>query len=629
MQLDPRKVTIRLLLANVLIPFGIGVVREMYMGMFNPNLDMTIPERLFFSLRPVSYSATFVFAILAFLVVRAMLGPLYRYIKDGTDYDRARKAAVGIPPFLIILHLALWAVGVTVLYGLVYKWNSPGGMSYGWSLAVATGTGFLTGVFTVLAVNTILLEPKRVLGMNDIRPDERDSFIRRKDYMILFSSIGSLAIFAAYLGNFYVTAPDPRATHPPIWGSMFGAFIVFGTLYIVMMYLSKKELRFQTSLLTDRLSELSRAEGDLTKRIYLINFDQIGEITVKFNTFISNLSRIVAQIKSHSTTLKETAAELAENMDRSSEAVGRISSAVEETEKQIGIQGSSIEQVTTAVEQITRNIGNLDSQIAGQASGVAESSAAVEEMVANIQSVTRTVETMAEHFTRLIGSADSGREKIEFVTARIGEVSEQSESLLQANQLISNIAAQTNLLAMNAAIEAAHAGEAGRGFAVVADEIRKLAENSAEHSKTINVELKTTREVIEKVVEAAAEAEAAFGEVDGLIREAGRMEEEIKHSMEEQSVGSREVLTALTEINEVTGQVKSGAGEMHEGISSIQSEMEHLLEQSRGIFENVREILERTDEISEAVRRVNEAGRENQENIAGLTGIAGKFRIEE
>ena len=450
-----------------------------------------------------------------------------------------------------------------------------------------------------------------------------------KDYLVLFSSIGSLAIFTACLGNFYVTAPDPEATHPPLWGSMIGAFIVFGALYIAMMYLSKKEFRFQTGLLAGRLADLSRAEGDLTKRIYLINFDRIGEITVWFNTFLSDLGRIVKQIKSHTATLRDTAAELAGNMDRSSSAVGGIASAVEETEKQIGIQGNSIEQVTSAVEQITRNIGSLDNQIAGQASGVAESSAAVEEMVANIQSVTRTVETMAEHFTRLIGSADSGREKIGFVTARIGEVSEQSESLLQANQLISNIAAQTNLLAMNAAIEAAHAGEAGRGFAVVADEIRKLAENSSEHSKTINSELKTTREVIEKVVKAAADAEAAFGEVDGLIREAGRLEEEIKHSMEEQSVGSREVLTALNEINEVTGQVKSGAGEMNEGILSIQTEMERLLEQSRCISGNEKEILERTDEIAIAVRRVNGAGGKNQANIEGITEIAGKFRVEE
>jgi methyl-accepting chemotaxis protein len=208
-------------------------------------------------------------------------------------------------------------------------------------------------------------------------------------------------------------------------------------------------------------------------------------------------------------------------------------------------------------------------------------------MVGNIGSVATSIERMSRQFGALSQASDSGLAAQAATAEKIGLASGLSSSLLEANEVITGIASQTNLLAMNAAIEAAHAGESGKGFSVVADEIRRLSETSAEQSKTIGTALGSLQSVIREVVETSHGTEAAFASVALRIKETDGIVREVSHAMLEQKEGSSQVLEALQAMNEVTSQVRSGSAEMSQGNSTILEEMARLAEAASEVKEKI------------------------------------------
>jgi methyl-accepting chemotaxis protein len=191
-----------------------------------------------------------------------------------------------------------------------------------------------------------------------------------------------------------------------------------------------------------------------------------------------------------------------------------------------------------------------------------------------------------------------------------------------------NIASQTNLLSMNAAIEAAHAGEAGKGFAVVADEIRKLAESSSAQSKTISMVLKKIKESIDKISKSTDSVLNKFEAIDGGIKTVVDQEENIRNAMEEQSEGSKQILEAVSQLNELTQMVKSGSEEMLEGSRQVITEGKNLEMVTQEITNGMNEMSAGADQINTAVNDVNTSSGKNKENIDLLVREVSKFKIE-
>jgi PAS domain S-box-containing protein len=217
-------------------------------------------------------------------------------------------------------------------------------------------------------------------------------------------------------------------------------------------------------------------------------------------------------------------------------------------------------------ELVQQNIHTMMEQLNGnvteQATAVTESAAAIEEMVANIQSVTTTLSKNADHVNDLQSASAVGHTSLNEVVSDIREIANQSESLLGINSVMENIASQTNLLSMNAAIEAAHAGEAGRGFAVVAGEIRKLAESSSQQSKTTSAALKKIKGAIDKITRSTESVLNKFNAIDEGIKTVTEQERGVLNAMEEQKQGSQQVLLAMGQLSDITQRVKSDAQQM-------------------------------------------------------------------
>jgi methyl-accepting chemotaxis protein len=249
-------------------------------------------------------------------------------------------------------------------------------------------------------------------------------------------------------------------------------------------------------------------------------------------------------------------------------------------------------------------------------------------MAANIHSVTETLVNNSVNVRAMKEASGVGRTGLQDVAEDIQEIARESDGLLEINSVMQNIASQTNLLSMNAAIEAAHAGDAGKGFAVVADEIRKLAESSGEQSKTIGMVLKKIKESIDKISSSTENVLKRFEAIDLSVNIVAGQEDNIRNAMEEQEQGSRQILDGIVEVTEITRQVKSGSNEMLEGAQEVIQESNNLEIVTQEITAGMNEMAVGAEQINAAVNQVNEISGKNREGIDSLIREVSRFKVE-
>ncbi|MDC7124126.1 MAG: methyl-accepting chemotaxis protein, partial [Spirochaetales bacterium] len=270
---------------------------------------------------------------------------------------------------------------------------------------------------------------------------------------------------------------------------------------------------------------------------------------------------------------------------------------------------------------------NLNRMIDEQAHSINGASASVEELVESINSINNNISSMATQFEQLSDDADKGTSKQDDAHDKIMDIAKQSEDLQVANQVISSIAAQTNLLAMNAAIEAAHAGDAGRGFAVVADEIRKLAETSSLNSNAIKKTLTEVQTGITSVVDASVSSKNIFNSVAEQIKNTNNLVREISTALNSQKEGTDQILTELTQMNNITVTVQDGSKEMSSGNTTILKETENLNSQNSQIAENLEKIVSEMNIVNKNIEQVTSSANKNGDAIRRLGSAVGDFTV--
>lgn len=409
-------------------------------------------------------------------------------------------------------------------------------------------------------------------------------------------------------------------------GMLYAFFTAYLLIVGTLVFLWTKGNSLIYKSLMKQLEDLTASEKNLAGRINVASIDELGFIAGRVNEFCQGLSVSVVELKEAQKALTDLGSELHSSAKDSAEAIARISESVEEVSGRMRDQAGSVQESSGAVEQIARNIESLEDLINEQASSVTEASASIEEMVGNINSITASTNKMAARFSELLSASEAGKEAQASSDIRIKQIAERSKALFDANQVIAGIAAQTNLLAMNAAIEAAHAGDAGRGFSVVADEIRSLAETSAKQSKNIRQEISSVQKAIEELVTASKGSEASYGKVVNLITETGGLAKELEQAMAEQRNGSMEILEALRAMNSITQQVQSGSKEMTSGNETVLGEIGRLKENTQAIGRSMSAMKDASENINRSSRRFNELADGTADTILRMDEALKGFR---
>ncbi|MDR1506769.1 MAG: bacteriohemerythrin [Treponema sp.] len=360
------------------------------------------------------------------------------------------------------------------------------------------------------------------------------------------------------------------------------------------------------------------ASGDLSQLIPAKSRDEMGNIARSFNAVVNNLRRLVITLENEGENLDDVGLELSSHMNETAGAMAEIRASINAILERTGVQNASVQGTNAAMEQITASIMELNDQVVVQSESVSQSSAAIEEVLANIDSVAGICQANVENVSNLAEASGIGRTGLEEVAADIQEIARESEGLLEINAVIQNISSRTNLLSMNAAIEAAHAGEAGRGFAVVADEIRKLAENASKQSSTIGTVLKKITGSITLIRQAAEGVLGKFEAIDSRVKTVLEQEEHIRGAMEEQSAGSRQILESLEKLTEITLKVKTGAGKMQEKSLEVIGEGKNLETAAAEISNGVSEIACGAELVNSSVEHLRTIGKKNRTNVEAL-----------
>ena len=264
----------------------------------------------------------------------------------------------------------------------------------------------------------------------------------------------------------------------------------------------------------------------------------------------------------------------------------------------------SVTDLIRATKNITDIIYALDGRIENQAAAVCQTSASIEEMMSSIKSVTAILAKNSNSMENLVGASRTGNESIQKIWSIMNEIEKDSDSLMEANKIIQTTAAQTNLLAMNAAIEAAHAGDFGRGFAVVADEIRKLAESSAIQVKTISKSLSGLKKLIQSATDFTQKSQTQFDQIVKMAEEVQNQETVILNAMTEHETGNLQVLEATANINAVTNEIRNSFGDIKTSSAAISRETENLNKEMTGINTNINTIMDNVEDLSSGLRGI-------------------------
>ncbi len=618
-----------------------------------------------------------VFGFLVQLYARRLQDAISK-VKDGGELTAeetraARKRLARIKPFVLALNIGGSLVALALVFDSAFFTSFLGVAVIGLFVAVA-------GLSAIVQINihTVILEkPQRILRVYRLDKDEakRDFFSQYRSTLVAVF----LSLFIVFLlGMAFLIAFDKQASYAQLMEQVAGGELsleqakgqyqeslaanpviaaspgevpfpyeeeasrvsgrmtrLFVSLLVMILvitvfiqYFSAKAQKGQLQLMKNRISSIAEGNADLTQRIVITQYDDVGFLADGFNRFMDNLQDLFTQIRQASEQVAESSDTLTEVLSNTATAteemvaaMGQISSNTEKHVDTVVQTGDQLSGMVDALDKISENVNT-------QASFVEQTSSSMSEMASSIESVTETTKNANQLAANLKTVSGEGTEAVDNSVDAVKQIEVSSNKVNEIVGLISEIADQTNLLAMNAAIEAAHAGEAGKGFAVVAEEIRSLAINSSDSAHDITQHIQETIDRVTNGVRLSEEAGEALARISKDIEETTNLVDEIAGAMQEQNAGANEILNAITSLVEATQDIRDTADQQKSQNRTMRRSIERVVNVFREIEVSTQEMSKGNQEIVQGVERLQQVGKDNQEVVQLLRHRLKGFILE-
>lgn len=620
-------ITIKIILANVAFPIFFLLFSQQLVSIFNPNIEASLIVRVTkFGFKPMVFAVFAAAVVVAILIVLRQIKPLLSYLKDGKNYTKARLATVNIPWTLIILHVSLWAIGSLVFY-IIVNWNPPGKIPYVWSIMTQVSSGLMGAIYTSLVMNNILIKVKRHLGMTDIKEGEVDYFMKYKSYIVMFAVSFFLGVNYLFLAYFYFTAPPATIS---IMSFEVAVLSLTGVMFLVsygVVVFSEKGYKYQINFLKEKVDDLIEGEGDLSKRLILLNFDETGEICASINQFIGFLAEFISTVKKVSKTTYNTSEQLQQAVIGYESFFGDFATFIKKVVNGINEQMSEVSDARNHTDEILSLLNNYIDDIVAQGQAVEHTSSAVDQMVKSItDTMNSTLETQSIS-GNLTKKTNESSEELTLVYNTIHSLQESSTNVMEITRSISDIAETTNTLALNASIEASHAGVAGKGFGVVANEIKKLAIETTTSTVEIGSHIKAMNEKINVGMDYVKSLNNSMQSMFPMIREIVDRLSGIATEMEEDQRASDNIMQSVNILLNSSNKMKEMSAQQKERgqkIGGIMDELQHSADSTSNMVGIVEEKFKSLKENNEKIKRISVV---SLENSSLLNSISSKFHL--